>query len=109
MNIINEIVKIREAAIKEAEEATQLIFAKYDDKLVDIIKRYIPEGGRVISGNGICIMEDKNGEQVGNARAWGLESNREDDDKILEEIALLQYRVEIELPSFSIPGEITAN
>jgi hypothetical protein len=51
-------------------------------------------------------MYDKDEKNVGDARAWGLESNRIDDDKVLEEIALLQYRLEINLPYFNIPDVI---
>jgi hypothetical protein len=100
---LKTIKAIERKAEKEAEKAVKRIYAKYNKELHTALANMIPKGETLISGNGICIHEDKNGNDKASGKAWGLAK-----DEQLDYIASLQYYVVIN-GGFVIDHKIKGN
>ena len=88
---LTAIKNLEKKALKEAEKAVKAIYKKYDKQMSALIAKQIPKGKKLISGNGIVLMEDENGETIRNGKAWG---NAKDEQ--LDYLASLQYTNDIQ-------------
>lgn len=85
---------------KEAQQALNAVYKKYNAEMAELIKAQIPEGHRVDMFNGMVFLS-KGKKQVRNGKAWGFETENLD----LDYIGSLQYTQEFKA-GFTLPDKI---
>ena len=87
MKIAN-ITKLKNKAIKEAQKEVDKIFSKYSKLIVEEIENQIPEKLKLISGNGMCFIENEKGEEVAYGNSWSITAQT---SPKMDKISELQY------------------
>lgn len=87
---ISKIMQLKRQAIKEAQKEVDKIFYKYSAIINAEIAKELPEGKQLRSGNGMCWLEDENGQTIKNGTGYASGYYKGDNPK-LDKIALLQY------------------
>ena len=107
-DLTKQIIDIKKKACDEAEKVANLVLAKYSDKIIKLVQKYMPAGSKIIIGNGCAWLEDKDGNEIATGRGWGHETNRKDDDATMECLGILQYTLDYRdvRIAFDIPNEI---
>lgn len=101
---IQEINNLKKRAIKEAQKEVDKIFAKYSKIIVDEIANQIPKGQKLISGNGMCFIQDNEGKTVVYGNSW---SRTAECSPKMEALSALQYGSYDDLQgNFTIPDVI---
>lgn len=85
---IAEINKLKKKAISEAQKEVDKIFAKYSKLIVAEIENQIPKGQSLKSGNGMCMIQDKNGNEVAYGNSWSITAET---SPKMDKISDLQY------------------
>jgi len=85
---IAEITRLKNRAIKEAQREVDKIFSKYSKLIVTEIENQIPKGQQLRSGNGMCLIEDENGNQVSYGNSWSVTAET---SPKMDKISDLQY------------------
>lgn len=84
---LRKIMSIDKKAAKDAQKAVDAIYKKYNKEMNSLIASEIPKGMKLIQGNGMCFIENSEGEEIKSGRAWGLYT----DDAQLGRLSALQY------------------
>lgn len=85
---IQEINKLKKKAIKEAQKEVDKIFTKYSKLIVEEIANQIPKGQQLISGNGMCFIQDESGNELAYGNSW---SRTAEYSPKMEALSDLQY------------------
>ncbi len=86
---------LQNKAIKEAQKEVDKVFNKYSILINKEIASQIPEGFTLVSWNGMCELQDENGNTISKGNAWSR-SIYNQFDKQLDYISDLQYSENIE-------------
>ena len=86
---------------KEAQQAMDAVFKKYNAEMVELIEAQIPNGHTIEMVNGMVIMR-KGKKHIRTGKAWGFGSDNID----LDRLAILQYPTEFR-GCFMLPEKLT--
>jgi len=87
---------------KKVQRAIDKIYKEHDKELAKLIAEQVPKGCKLLSGNGMSIIVDADGNDVKKGRAWSLVEVR---NSTLDRLSLLQYPREFS-SGFVVPMEI---
>lgn len=90
---LRKIMALDKKAAKEAQKAVDEIYKRYSKDMNVLIANEVPKGLTFIMGNGMSWIQDKDGNELANGRAWGM--TRGDQDEQLDRISGLQYSEKI--------------
>lgn len=96
---IGEITKLQNKAAREAQKEINKVFRKYSKLIVAEIENQLPKGWTLLSGNGIIIIQDQDGNEVKNVSSWQVVGKTYDK---LSKLSNLQYNTEL-YGGFNIP------
>lgn len=97
-----KIFALQRKAEKEAQKAVDKIYKKYSKEMEKLITEQIPKGHTLTMGNGMCWLDDNDGNAVTSGKGWG---RFEGENKQLDRLSSLQYSDEI-YGSFDLPTKI---
>ena len=102
---IQEINKLKKKAIKEAQKEVDKIFANYSKLIVEEIANQIPKGQKLISGNGMCFLQDTEGKKLAYGNSWSRTAEYSPKMEVLSD---LQYGTDNDdiQGNFTIPDVI---
>lgn len=90
-----KIKQLQNKAIKEAQKEVDKIFKKYSVFICKEIASQIPKGNTLVSWNGMCELQDENGNTISKGNAWSR-SIYNQFDKQLDYLSDLQYSESLE-------------
>ena len=102
---IQEINKLKKKAIKEAQKEVDKIFANDSKLIVEEIANQIPKGQKLISGNGMCFLQDTEGKELAYGNSWSRTAEYSPKMEVLSD---LQYGTDNDdiQGNFTIPDVI---
>ena len=96
---LKEVRKLQRKAAKEAQKAVDKVYSGYNKEMKNLIAEALPEGTTLTSGNGMCWIRDKEGNELISGRAWVHDGGDGGEQMIF--LSLMKYNLDFQ-GTFSI-------
>ena len=85
---LRKIKALKKKVDNKAERMLKKLYKEYNNEMISLIKKEMPKGTKLISGNGCTWLYDKDDNEIHHGTAWSMYTGNH---RQLEYIAGLQY------------------